>query len=198
MNGLRYVNWLKGEKKFSPREVKSGRGTEIVKDQQLGLKGFSVDPRAYLEFLSFNGLFREIRALLTGVNMESASDLWGQSAAIRQLIMRTSSPKHIAEELAAACEQLTSSSDRPDLSLSVCGAVIVTADELSAERLADKHDPYVITNDPGKVIWHVKRCWARLWTPRAIYCREQLGCQHLDALPVVTVEVTFPKEAAIA
>ena len=98
MNGLRYVNWLKGEKKFSPREVKSGRGTEIVKDQQLGLKGFSVDPRAYLEFLSFNGLFREIRALLTGVNMESASDLWGQSALFAN-IMRTSSRNILLKSL---------------------------------------------------------------------------------------------------
>lgn len=198
MNGLRYVNWLEGEEKRQPREVEGGKGAELIEGQQFGPRGFSVDSRAYLEFLSINGLFREIRDLLTGVDLDSVGDLWGRSAAIRQLIMGTSLPEHIEEEIITAYEQLASRVDGSNLSLSVDGTVMVTAAEQPAEKLMERYDPYLNISGPDQVVWYVKRCWARLWTPRAIYCREQLGCHHLDVLPKVKVEEIPVKEAAIA
>ena len=160
MNRLRYVNWLEGEEKLRSREAAGSKGA-TTGQKQAGV-GFSVRPRAYLAFLSENGLCAEIRELLAGVDMDAAADLWGRCA------------------------------------LSVQSRVMVTAAGQTAGRLTEKFDPYEDIQGPEQLIVYVKRCWARLWTPRALYCRQQMGCPHLDVLPVVTVAKIPAKEAAIA
>lgn len=196
MNRLRYVNWLEGEEKLRSREAAGSKGA-TTGQKQAGV-GFSVRPRAYLEFLSVNGLFAEIRDLLAGVDMDAAADLWGRSAAIRQLIVRTELPSQIEQEIIAAYEKLTQGSGGPGCSLSVQSRVMVTAAGQTAGRLTEKFDPYEDILGSEQLIVYVKRCWARLWTPRALYCRQQLECPHLDVLPVVTVAKIPAKEAAIA
>ncbi len=144
----------------------------------------------YLEFLSSNGLFGEIRSLLAGANTDSANDLWGgRSAAIRQLIMRSKVPEHIAQEIIDTYQGLVSRTNGgANSSVRMHSNVVITSPGPEADRLSEEHDPYLNISGSEQLVQYVKRCWALLWTPRAIYCREQLGCHHLDVLPTVTVE----------
>ncbi|HHV08472.1 MAG TPA: hypothetical protein GXX69_09720 [Firmicutes bacterium] len=188
MNKLRYVNWVENENRCEPSEVNVCKGATVTEGEQLEISGFSIEPRVYLEFLSSNGLFGEIRSLLAGANTDSANDLWGRSAAIRQLIMRSKVPEHIAQEIIDTYQGLVSRTNGANSSVRMHSNVVITSPGPEADRLSEEHDPYLNISGSEQLVQYVKRCWALLWTPRAIYCREQLGCHHLDVLPTVTVE----------
>ena len=200
MNSLRYVYWLEDGGKSEQQEVRGRTGVEVQEGPEAVLTGtgFWVGSQAYLEFLSSNGLFPDIRGLLTGFSVESAADLWARSAAIRQLIMRTALPEHVRREIATSYEELASPTGGLNPVVTVHGTVVVTAAGQAVERLIEQCDPYMDVSGSEQVVQHVQRCWARLWVPRAIYCREELGCHHLDALPKVLVERVLAQEAAIA
>lgn len=201
MNNLRYVHWLEDGGKSCSEAGKSGIGLAIPKDQEPvpAGTGFWVNSRAYLEFLSYNNLFLDLKGLLTGLSVENAGDLWARSAAIRQLIMRSAVPEHMSREITAAYQKLTAATtDGANPVVTVQGTITVTATGDGVKNLIEQYDPYVDISDPRQVVQYVQRCWGHLWAPRAIYYREKLSCPHLDVLPEVLVAKDPVQETAIA
>ncbi len=63
-----------------------------------------------------------------------------------------------------------------------------TAEDLPEASFAGQQDTYLHVCGPDQVVKHARRCWASLWTARAVYYREKQGFDHLEVSLSVVVQ----------
>ncbi|UTW70667.1 hypothetical protein KHA80_00860 [Anaerobacillus sp. HL2] len=61
---------------------------------------------------------------------------------------------------------------------------------------AGQQDTYLEIEGVNEVIKHVKKCWASLWTARAIYYRENQGFSHFEVSLSAVVQKMVNSEKA--
>jgi phosphohistidine swiveling domain-containing protein len=71
-----------------------------------------------------------------------------------------------------------------------------TAEDLPGMSFAGQQDTYLNVGGGEQVLEHVKRCWASLWTDRAIAYRHRQGFAHEDVLLAVVVQEMFPSQVS--
>src|SRR5882762_991812 len=73
-----------------------------------------------------------------------------------------------------------------------------TAEDLPTASFAGQQDTYLNVVGPAAILQHVSRCWASLFTERAIIYRLQNGFDHRKVhLAVVVQKMLFPQAAGI-
>lgn len=71
-----------------------------------------------------------------------------------------------------------------------------TAEDLAHASFAGLHDSYLGVEGEGEVLRHVVRCWASLFTDRAVAYRQQHGIDHRAVRMAVIVQELVPARAA--
>ncbi len=71
-----------------------------------------------------------------------------------------------------------------------------TAEDLPSASFAGQHDSYLDVVGPLAVIEHVRRCWASLFTERAIAYRQAAAIDHRDVQMAVIVQQMVPAATA--
>src|ERR1700677_2227801 len=71
-----------------------------------------------------------------------------------------------------------------------------TVEDLPGMSAAGQHDTYLNIHGEAAVLDAVKRCWASLWSARAIGYRARYGIQPGDVSIAVVVQRLVPAEAA--
>src|SRR5579863_815747 len=115
--------------------------------------------------------------------------------AITAEIRRTLEGVAIPDELAAAITG-------PLARLGEQGAYAVrssaTAEDLPTASFAGQHDTYLNVVGAAAVLEHVSRCWASLFTERAVTYRLRNGFDHRKVrMAVVVQQMVFPQAAGI-
>src|SRR6059058_1743064 len=73
-----------------------------------------------------------------------------------------------------------------------------TAEDLPAASFAGQHDTYLNVVGPAAILQHVSRCWASLFTERAVTYRLRNGFDHRKIhMAVVVQRMVFPHAAGI-
>jgi phosphoenolpyruvate synthase/pyruvate phosphate dikinase len=73
-----------------------------------------------------------------------------------------------------------------------------TAEDLPTASFAGQHDTYLNVAGPAAILRHVSRCWASLFTERAVTYRLRNGFDHRQAgMAVVVQQMVFPRAAGI-
>ncbi|MBV9601678.1 MAG: phosphoenolpyruvate synthase [Chloroflexi bacterium] len=73
-----------------------------------------------------------------------------------------------------------------------------TAEDLPTASFAGQHDTYLNIVGPAAVLRHVSRCWASLFTERAVIYRLRNGLDHRKVhMAVVVQQMVFPEAAGI-
>src|SRR6266702_6747463 len=73
-----------------------------------------------------------------------------------------------------------------------------TAEDLPTASFAGQHDTYLNVVGPTAILQHVSRCWASLFTERAMTYRLQNGFDHRNVhMAVVVQQMVFPEAAGI-
>ena len=73
-----------------------------------------------------------------------------------------------------------------------------TAEDLPTASFAGQHDTYLNVVGPAAVLQHVSRCWASLFTERAVIYRLRNGLDHRKVhMGVVVQKMVFPQAAGI-
>jgi rifampicin phosphotransferase len=73
-----------------------------------------------------------------------------------------------------------------------------TAEDLPAASFAGQQDTYLNVVGPAAVLQHVSRCWASLFTERAVTYRQRNGIGHRSVhMAVVVQRMVFPQAAGI-
>jgi rifampicin phosphotransferase len=73
-----------------------------------------------------------------------------------------------------------------------------TAEDLPAASFAGQQDTYLNVVGPAAILQHVSRCWASLFTERAVTYRLQNGFDHSKVhMAVIVQQMVFPEAAGI-
>src|SRR5579863_8998651 len=157
-----------------------GKGANLGELVRAGLpvpRAFCITTAAYRELLGANDLLSDLVALLEGVDYEAPVEIERRAASIRQKIMDAPIPTEIATEITAAYNRL-----QTELGDGVLVSVrsSATAEDLPGMSFAGQQDTYLNIRGVEAVVEHAKRCWASLWTDRAIVYRHRQGFRHED------------------
>src|SRR5439155_2454709 len=73
-----------------------------------------------------------------------------------------------------------------------------TAEDLPTASFAGQQDTYLNVVGPAAILQHVSRCWASLFTERAVTYRQRNGIDHRTVhMAVVVQQMVFPQAAGI-
>src|SRR5881397_2235536 len=73
-----------------------------------------------------------------------------------------------------------------------------TAEDLPTASFAGQQDTYLNIVGPAAILQHVSRCWASLFTERAVTYRQRNGIDHRTVhMAVVVQQMVFPQAAGI-
>jgi pyruvate,water dikinase len=173
-----------------------GKGANLGELLRAGMavpRAFCITTAAYRAFLEASSLIGEIVGLLDDLDYEAPVELERRAGAIRQILVRAPIPSSIEQAIATAYGQLEAELG-PDVLVSVRSSA--TAEDLPGMSFAGQQDTYLNVGGVGSVIEHAKRCWASLWTDRAIAYRHRLGFRHEDVYLAVVVQEMFASEVS--
>ncbi len=174
-------------------EAVGGKGASLARLVAAGLpvpSGFHVTTAAYDCFVTRNNLQPAILAALEQVDASQPATLEAASAAIQALFAGAQIPPEVASDIAAAYAALSGQ----DSAVAVRSSA--TAEDLPQASFAGQQETYLNIRGIADVLEAVRRCWASLWTARAIGYRLHQGINPQEVSLAVVVQVLFPAEAA--
>jgi len=153
--------------------------------------GFCISTEAYKKNTADNKEFESLLdqlAILEAADRKAISEI---SATIRTFIERTPIPKNIIEEIADRLNRF----DEKDAFAVRSSA---TAEDLPTASFAGQHDTHLNIIGKEQILKHISKCWASLFTDRAVTYRIQNGFDHNHvALSVVIQKMVFPQASGI-
>lgn len=147
--------------------------------------GFSVTADAYRAFMRATELDKRVRTLLLGLDTHNVGDLQTRGREIRQAILSASIPADICNQILDAYREL---SGGPDNLIDVAVRSSATAEDLPDASFAGQQETYLNVEGEAALIDTCRRCFASLFTDRAISYREDKGFGHLDVALSIGVQ----------
>jgi rifampicin phosphotransferase len=173
-----------------------GKGANLGELVGAGLpvpQAFCVTTEAYRAFLEASGLLSEILKTLDGLDYESHAEMASRASSIRERLQAAPVPQEIEQAVLVAYGQLE---EALGSGVPVSVRSSATAEDLPGMSFAGQQDTYLHIAGGPAVLAHVKRCWASLWTDRAIAYRHRQGFAHEDVLLAVVVQEMFGSEVS--
>jgi phosphohistidine swiveling domain-containing protein len=152
--------------------------------------GFHVTTAAYERFVADNDLRSSIRAVLEEVDASKPDTLTNASERIGDLFLRADVPEETSEAIFEAYAGL----DRVDPAVAVRSSA--TTEDLPAASFAGQQATSLNVRGEDELLEAVRRCWASLWSARAIAYRERQGFRHDLATIAVVVQRLVPAEVS--
>jgi len=174
-------------------ETAGGKGASLARLSNAGLPvpgGFHVTTAAYKQFVAESNLQPRILAALEAVDVAQPSTLEAASRAIQDLFAQAHIPAAIAGAIAQAYVDLPG--DHPVVAVRSSA----TAEDLPDLSFAGQQETFLNIHGLEAVQEAVKRCWASLWTARAIGYRAQHSIDQSAVSLAVVVQMLVHAEAA--
>jgi phosphohistidine swiveling domain-containing protein len=184
---------LKLDSQVATLDLVGGKGASLARLAAAGLPvpaGFHITTHAYRRFVSENHLAESILSAAAQVRTEDPATLDGASAQIRSLIERGTIP----DDSAGSIRRWYAELGADDTAVAVRSSA--TAEDLPAMSFAGQHDTYLNVRGGEYVLAAVKRCWASLWTARALGYRARQGIRADDVALAVVVQQLVPADVA--
>lgn len=176
------MSWTKPFSEISKDDaaIAGGKGASLGEMTQAGIPvppGFVILASAFEHFLGVTDLNIEIDAVLKTVQVENMETVERASEQIQALILEKEIPEDIAEEVEKEFKIL-----KADF---VAVRSSATAEDSASAAWAGQLDTLLNTTEET-LLENVRRCWASLFTPRAIFYRFEKGL-HASKISVAVV-----------
>jgi pyruvate,water dikinase len=174
-------------------ETVGGKGMSLAKLAKAGLPvpdGFHITTEAYRLFVEANNLQAGINAALENVDVVRPATLEAASAEIGRLFGEASIPGELANAIVSAYGAL------PGPSPAVAVRSSATAEDLPEASFAGQQETYLNISGADQVLEATKKCWASLWTARAIGYRARQNLKPEGVALAVVVQLLVNAEAA--
>ena len=176
-----------------------GKGMSLAKLSRAGLPGpggFHVTTDAYRRFVFENGLQPRILQALEGLDASDPVALEPVSRQIGGFFAQGLIPPEVAQAISSAYAELSNPRSSIDNPKSVAVRSSATAEDLPGASFAGQQDTYLNIRGQAAVLEAVKRCWASLWTGRAIAYRAKQNIAPEDVALAVVVQELVPADVA--
>lgn len=153
--------------------------------------GFCVTTDAFQRILAEAPSINDRLDRLSRLHPEDAETIRTISAEIRRTIEGTAIPGDLAAAITRALARLGE-----EAAYAVRSSA--TAEDLPTASFAGQQDTYLNVVGPAAILQHVSRCWASLFTERAIIYRLRNGVDYRTVrMAVVVQQMVFPDAAGI-
>lgn len=136
--------------------------------------GFAVTAVAYRHFLAANDLERVLSVELDDLDTRNLEQLRQRGQRVRQAILEAQIPNDLQTEVLAAYRQLCSASGSRDVAVRSSA----TAEDLPDASFAGQQETYLNVQGEQTLLDTCRRCFASLFTDRAISYRADKGFSH--------------------
>ena len=178
-----FIKWLN---EISKKDIalfggKNASLGELYKNlTEKGIKvpdGFAISAEAYKFFLKCAGLEDKIKKLLEDFDKRNLRELKERGRRIRQLILSAELPEELVNEIKEAYKKLEEIYGK---NVDVAVRSSATAEDLPTASFAGQYETFLNIKGEKKLIDAIKKCYASLFTDRAISYREDHGFSHFD------------------
>jgi pyruvate,water dikinase len=189
-----FVFWLKDIDK-TKRKVVGGKGANLGELTRIeGIRvphGFCISTEAFKRILGETSSINELLDQLSLLKAADRNKIGELSGKIRKVIEGIAIPQVINEEITAFLSRL-------DEKKAYAIRSSATAEDLPTASFAGQQDTYLNIIGREAILQHVSKCWASLFTERAIIYRLQNGFDHRKVqLSVVVQQMVIPQVAGI-
>jgi rifampicin phosphotransferase len=175
--------------------VVGGKGAHL--GELSGIEGIGVPAGFCLTTDAFQRIMAEAPSIddrldrLSRLTPDDRETIRALSADIRRTLEAIAIPADLAEEITGALERLGEHAAYAVRSSA-------TAEDLPTASFAGQQDTYLNVVAPAAILQHVSRCWASLFTERAVTYRLRNGLDHRKVrMGVVVQRMVFPQVAGI-
>jgi len=155
--------------------------------------GFATTADAYRQFIRHNDLTEEIADRMAQLNSGTAT-LARTGSAIRCAILGGAWPNDLEQAIRSAYRTLGERVGRRDVDVAVRSSA--TAEDLPDASFAGQQETYLNISGEGTVVEACRKCYASLFTDRAISYREARGFTHEDVALSVGVQQMIRSDRA--
>jgi pyruvate, water dikinase len=140
--------------------------------------GFCVTAQAYFRFIKEKKLMDIIVNKIDSINVENTDELTKVSKEVRELIENTRMPEELRREIIGNYRKLGEkkiafiTSNEAEF---VAVRSSATAEDLPEASFAGQQETYLNIKGEENVVLAVQKCWASLFTARAVYYRKKNG-----------------------
>ena len=154
-------------------------------------EGFCVTTVGYQKAIEQNETFHALLDQLTMLKVEDRDQIGEISRKIRQIIMEVEIPSDVVKAVAHYLSQFGE-----EHAYAVRSSA--TAEDLPHASFAGQQDTYLNIIGKEAILQHISKCWASLFTDRAVIYRMQNGFDHSQVyLSVVVQRMVFPQASGI-
>ncbi|PRT31809.1 phosphoenolpyruvate synthase [Bacillus wiedmannii] len=175
---------LVGGKGLNLGELSSVQGIQVP-------EGFCVTTVGYEKAIEQNDELQTLLQQLTKLKREDRTQIGGISKKIREVIMAVEIPSEVVEAVAHYLSRFGN-----EHAYAVRSSA--TAEDLPYASFAGQQDTYLNIIGKEAILQHVRKCWASLFTERAVMYRMQNDFEHNQvSICVVVQKMVFPEASGI-
>ncbi|MFH1621349.1 MAG: PEP/pyruvate-binding domain-containing protein [Patescibacteria group bacterium] len=170
--------------------IAGGKGASLGEMMQAGISvppGFVVLAAAFEKFLKETDLNIEIDAILRSVDHQKIHTIENASEKITNLLMRLEMPYDLAQKIQKSFKELDAKF--------VAVRSSATAEDSSEAAWAGQLESYLNTTKED-LLENIKKCWASLFTSRAIFYRFEKGLYRQKISVAVVVQKMVESEVS--
>jgi pyruvate,water dikinase len=159
--------------------------------------GFAITAHACRRTLDESGVAGRLRDLMARVDPSDTGSLGAIGAEARRAVDSVPLAQDIVAEISTAYAQLGERCRTADVPVAVRSSA--TCEDQPDASFAGEHDTYLWIRGTDAVLEHVRRCWASLFTDRAIAYRREMGYADEGAAMSVGVQkMVLPRASGVA
>ncbi len=204
----RYIKWL-SELSKNDTPIVGGKGANLAEMYNAGFPvppAFCITAQSFDAFLQFAGIKDKIKQIISKTNVFNTQELEKNSKEIREMIVNSEIPEEMTEEILESYELLSNEaknekdiieksdkkikdkSQKEDSYVFVAVRSSATTEDLAAASFAGQQETFTNVRGKKALIEAVKKCFASLYTARAVYYRHKQGFDKANALLSVVVQ----------
>jgi pyruvate,water dikinase len=192
------VIWFEGLRKTDIPSV-GGKNANLGELTSAGLPvppGFAITAYSYKKFIEETGISAKIYEIIneTVTNPDDPAQYELASKRIRELSEATPMPKDVENAIRVAYEELGRKLNLKDVFVAVRSSA--TAEDLPDASFAGQQETFLNMRGIKEILLATVRCWSSLFTPRAIFYRNEKGFAHEKVFISVGVQKMVNSRAA--
>lgn len=172
-------------------------GQMIVDLAQQGIKvpmGFAITAAAYRYFLTYNNLIEPLKEIRKKIIVTNHQLLSAGAIQLRELIKQGNYPTDLQHEIEQAYKDLSAYYNQKECDVAVRSSA--TAEDLPGASFAGQQETYLHIRTITSVLDAIKKCFASLFTERAIVYRAEKGFDDFDVAISVGIQKMIRSDLA--
>ena len=196
-----YIRWFKDLDSddvpvVGGKNASLGEMIRVLKDEGIRVPdGFATTADAYWAFLEANDITEKIRSHLEDLQSGDVS-LQQVGKMIRRLFRHGNFPEDIAEAIRKAYRELCERYEVDEVDVAVRSSA--TAEDLPEASFAGQQETFLNVTGEEELLEACRKCYASLFTDRAITYREEQGFDHMKVALSVGVQKMVRSDKASA